>query len=321
MDVEIQSRVTAVTSRMCATRIAPLREVKVGLRIDLEALRESAQETTAEPSAWGGYRVLLCGEQHTITWDLPPDPDSYVVVGRHPSARLRTDRDDRISLRHVIMIPQPCSPTSPQTRLLVLDLQSSAGLVDPEGARHRTLLAQGEVVFRLGRSAVYACPIDRQGIAMPAAGALEQLAAIRERGATPDGEIAGRLELRNEQQGAFFLLGRKELETGVVVGRTKYFCEPVSAILHDFISRAHVLLRLEAGVMVAYDLCSLGGTFLDDGEVGRVELPAGKRLDLACDPAEEQRWVSLKWHPGKDAPIGYEPGASGIVQLRNDRDR
>jgi len=73
------------------------------------------------------------------------------IVGRHGRADLRLSRDPRVALRHMAVVLLPGEPR----RVLLLDLNTGQGFEDERGVVQRAVLADGPVVFRLGRYVVF----------------------------------------------------------------------------------------------------------------------------------------------------------------------
>ena len=122
---------------------------------------------------------------------------------------------------------------------------------------------------------------------LPPAPALEDIARDR---AAPG---SARITLRHGADWASVDLTEAALDAGVLVGRADRCDHQLRRALTEGVSRTHLLLVREQGVVHAFDLASTQGVFAGGRRVRRVRLPdEGATLALATrDP------VVLEWHP------------------------
>jgi hypothetical protein len=99
--------------------------------------------------------------------------------------------------------------------------------------------------------------------------------------------------LRRGEASASVDLPETALDAGVLVGRADRCETRVRAVLTESISRVHVLLLREHGVVHAFDAASMQGVWANGERVRRVRLPdGGGTLRLASKDA-----VTLEWQP------------------------
>lgn len=116
----------------------------------------------------------------------------------------------------------------------------------------------------------------------------------RRRPAPAEGPVLGLLTLQREGRRVSMGLTARELELGVLVGRSERCIDAgLQRILDTSISRGHLLLLQQQGSVEAFDLCSTQGTYHGGKRIRRMELDADATpLQLSTtDP------VMLSWKP------------------------
>lgn len=300
------------------TRVAPAEP-----RIDASDLDEAYARARAlaappdaqEPARGAGVRLFWMRGAESGVLDLAARSDAFAVVGRHLRCDIVLQGDPALALRHLLVRAVRLDDGSMATR--VLDLRTGLGFHLDDDAERRALVASGPLAVRLGRYALVALPwatrlpetrplaaivdaprppaagaragapgVTTQVTTLPAAPMLEDLAR---------GAVAGfaRVTLRSAEAQASVEVSEASLDAGVLVGRADR-CEPgLKRVLTDGISRTHVLLLREHGVVHAFDVASTQGVFAADERVRRVRMPdRGGTLRLG-----ETSPVMLDWHP------------------------
>jgi hypothetical protein len=235
------------------------------------AVAVAADRVREEPNV--GYRLYWMAEGRFGSFDVPLDPTAFIVVGRHAMCDVVLDGDPTIALRHLLVRASRLDDGCP--RLSVVDLHTNIGF-EVNGARQeRSMALTGPVAFRVGAYALVALPAGEahppelpkpeQSRAMiphpyrdapissitllPRAIQLSETNASRGPGWT--------LTLQGARGSASLRLSPLDLELGVLVGRAPKCADALRSVMHDGISRVHLLLRKG----VAYDLASTQGTY------------------------------------------------------------
>jgi hypothetical protein len=225
-----------------------------------------------------GYRLYFLADGRFGSVDVPTDPMSFLVVGRHAMCDLVLDLDPTIALRHLLVraarLDDGC------LRLSILDLHTHIGFETSSGLSSRSISATGPIALRVGAYAIIALP---SGDALPeklpepaCAAALVQpkhhpyrdaasppssltlLPPAMELGTSAAGHATFTVTLFGAHGSASVNLSALDLELGVLVGRAPKCAAALRYVLNDGISRVHVLLRRR----VAYDLVSTQGTYV-----------------------------------------------------------
>jgi hypothetical protein len=233
-----------------------------------------------------GYRLWWLSANDFASYDVPVDDESFLVLGRHDKCDVVLEGDPTIALRHLLVRAQLLDDGCP--RLSVLDLSTDIGFQVAGGPSERSISATGPIVFRVGAFAIVALPqsepappalpeptCSRSDVAHPyrepgVPAAITFLPRALELGES-DVDASGpgfTLGLRGERGTALVHLSSQDLETGVLVGRAPKCRDDVKDVLHEGISRVHLLLRRGW----AYDLASTQGTYVRDMRVRCVRL-------------------------------------------------
>jgi hypothetical protein len=292
---------------------ANTRMATAGPRIDPEDLDEAYARARAldAPRAADAVRLVWTKGEEIGFHDLPAKRDAFAVVGRHLQCDVVLAADPALALRHLLVRAVTLEDGSIATR--VLDLKTGLGFHLDDDAQRRALVASGPVALRLGRYALVALPPGELPAARPSPAILDApcMPATRALGFTTrvttlppapmlddiarDIATAGfaRVTLRRGGAWASVEVSEAALDAGVLVGRADR-CEPnLRSVLTDGISRTHLLLLREHGLVHAFDVASTQGVYADDRPVRRVRMPdRGGTLRLGTTAP-----VMLEWHP------------------------
>lgn len=307
-------------SRLVRVPNANTRFATAGPRLEAAWLDEAyarARALDVAPMAAAGVR-LVWWRGNELGWrDLDAHPNAYAVVGRHTQCDVVLPSDPAVALRHLLVRATTLEDGTPAVR--VLDLRTALGFHLDDDVERRAIVATGVLALRLGRYALVALPT---GVELPEerpAPEIVESAKVPAR-ATASGlggsqrtsvtnlppaprldDIArdaaapglARVTLRRGDAWARVDLPDAALDAGVLVGRADRCETRVRAVLTESISRVHLLILREHGVVHAFDAASMQGVFSDGERVRRVRLPdRGGTLRLASKDA-----VTLEWHP------------------------
>jgi hypothetical protein len=252
----------------------------------------------------GGLRLQFGRGARLDCLDLPAQPERAVVLGRHEACSFRVDGGKAIASRHALLVPRREGETIVldlidlgrrplPTRLDAAELDAGEHvLMFGDGLlRVRTLEPDARVEVRLHRAQPIAgreftlgaeagFPVDRRADGSRDA-CVAQLALER-------GGVRIARWLRQHELGEGLLLRRdpggetdSELEPGPWVEEDADPTARLFARLTRRLSRAHLLLRCEAGAVVVYDLDSSPGSYWRDQSIHRLALPEQRiRLQL-----------------------------------------
>ena len=272
--------------RNASTRIpsdvpVPLKDTSPELAYRLALAADAGRERGV------GYRLYWLSATDFANYDVPVDPDAFLVVGRHDKCDVVIEGDPTVALRHLLVRAQLLDDGCP--RLSVLDLSTDIGFQVAGGPSERSISATGPIAFRVGAFAMVALPqgepapptlpeptCSRADAAHPyrepgVPAAITFLPRALELGESSDLAATGpgfTLGLRGAHGTALVHLSPQDLETGVLVGRAPKCRDDVKAVLHEGISRVHLLLRRGQ----AYDLASTQGTYVGHQRVRSVRL-------------------------------------------------
>ena len=289
--------------------------VPAGPRVETLWLDEAyarAQAIDAPPMARPGVR-LVWSRGGELGWrDLSATPGDFAVVGRHSQCDIVLPFDPAVALRHLLVRVTTLDDGTLATRLL--DLKTGLGFYLDDDVERRALVASGPVALRVGRYALVALPagvplpetrpaaevVDAP--VMPTTGAgktttrvttLPPVPMLEDIARDVAGPGSARVTLRRGVAWARVDVSETALNVGVLVGRADR-CEPrLRSVMTDSVSRTHVLLLRELGVVTAFDVASTQGVYAAGQRVRRAKLPdRGATLRLA---AKEP--VILEWHP------------------------
>lgn len=235
--------------------------------------------------------------------DLPANPDSAVILGRHEACSFRVDGGKAIASRHALLVPRR-EPEGVVLELVDLGrrplpspmlVEGDPGeqvLVFGDGLLRIRALVPGERVtlrvhrarpmlgreFALGTEAGF--PIDRRadGSRDPCVAQLAlDRGGVRVARWMREQELVEGLLLRRDPGGE----ADSELEPGPWVDEDADPTARLFARLTRRLSRAHLLLRQEEQGVVVYDLDSSPGSFWHDQSIHRLALPAQRvRIQL-----------------------------------------
>jgi hypothetical protein len=289
--------------------------VPSGPRVEALWLDEAytrARAIEAPRMAGPGVR-LVWSRGSELGWrDLTATPGEFVVVGRHSQCDVVLPFDPAVALRHLLVRAVTLDDGTVATRLL--DLKTGLGFYLDDDVERRALVASGPVALRVGRYALVVLPSgDPLPEARPPAEVVD--APVMPIAAPPKtttrvttlppvpmlDDIArdlarpgcARVTLRRGEAWARVDVSDEELNTGVLVGRADRCERRLRRVMTDSVSRTHVLLLREHGIVVAFDVASTQGVYAAGERVRRARLPdRGATLRLA---AKEP--VILEWHP------------------------
>jgi hypothetical protein len=309
-------------SSMVRTPNANTRFVQAGPRVESLWLDEAyarARRLDAPPMTAPGVRLVWCRGDELGYHDLVAHPRAYAVVGRHTRCDVTLPNDAAVALRHVLVRATTLDDGSPAVR--VLDLRTGLGFHLDDDVERRAVVATGVLAMRLGRYALIALPsrtelpearpapeiveaatvptagfgsptererLSRSSITcLPPAPSLDDIA--RDEAAPGHGKVT----LRRGGSWASVELSEEALDAGVLLGRAERCETRLRSVLTESVSRVHLLLLREHGVVHAFDVASMQGVYAAGERVRRVRLPEqGGTLRLASkDP------VVLEWHP------------------------
>ncbi|RLB55547.1 MAG: hypothetical protein DRI90_19380 [Deltaproteobacteria bacterium] len=267
-----------------------------------------------------GTQLVWTWGRDARTFDLPAEGREYAVIGRHSECDVVLNADPQLSLRHLLARTIVLDDGAVALRLMSLGASLPFFLED--GIPRWSIVAVGPLMIRLGRYVIGAFPYEPH---RPSGGGPyrsppqlhvemssvvprmvrraqrtthvsvmappPELSTMAHAG-TPNG--AGRLTLRREQRDAAVDLQHADLERGVLIGRAERCLDHgLAQVLHNGISRTHLMLLKEHDSLYAYDLCSLQGSYSGDRKVRRCRLSdRGAALQLA-----QHHPVNLLWHP------------------------
>lgn len=117
-----------------------------------------------DPSV-AAYRLFWTGRGENGFRDCPLDAGAHLIIGRHAACDVVLGGDGEISLRHVIVLPARGADGAPAVRLV--DLLGSMPMFLDDDSAHRSLLAEGPFVVRLGRYVLGGFPIGAGSEAPP----------------------------------------------------------------------------------------------------------------------------------------------------------
>ncbi len=266
-------------------------------REDWQRAREELRALSPAPRP-GTIRLALQREGEVCSVTLELNEDAYVVLGRHTHANLRLVEDEQVSLRHVMVLPRRRKDCS---YLEFLDLDGATPMVLEGNVMARSARVYADTTFQIGKHLVHVFGLH-EGASGSSATTPGPARADRTEGgragpysvpaAPPIAEPRPPVQIDAREAGLHLRVksarGNHEvtvpsllLERGVVIGRTKCFDRAMIPLLTMSVSRAHLLIRLEAGRVYAYDLCSSWGTHFELDRVRRVAVQAeGTQLVL-----------------------------------------
>jgi hypothetical protein len=317
-------------SSVVRTANANTRFVTSGPRLEALWLDDAylrARSLSAPAMTAPGVRLVWCRGDELGYHDLVAHPRAYAVVGRHTRCDVTLPNDSAVALRHVLIRATSLDDGSPAVR--VLDLRSGLGFHLDDDLERRAVVATGVLAMRLGRYALVALP---SLVDLPETRPAPEIVEARRMPSTApglgptDGDRAprssvtclppapslddvardtaapghGKVTLRRGDASASVELPEAALDSGVLVGRADRCEARLRAVLTESISRVHLLLLREHGVVHAFDVASMQGVYAAGERVRRVRLPEqGGSLRLASkDP------VLFEWHPrGETASV------------------
>ena len=119
------------------------------------ALARRAAEISPTPATPGHTLVWVTGASFSVQ-HLPAVVGPYVVAGRHTMCDRVLERDELVSLRHVLIrsIARPGGTVA----LRVLDLHTPSRFALADGSTHDSVFAEGPVAVAIGMHALVAFP-------------------------------------------------------------------------------------------------------------------------------------------------------------------
>ena len=284
-----------------------------------------ARSLSAPAPAQPGVRLVWCRGAELGWLDLAVGQGEFAVVGRHSRCDAVLAFDPAIALRHVLVRAARLEDGTIATRFL--DLKSNLGFHLDDDTEHRALVTRGPVAIRLGRYALVALPTgallpDRRPrteledaptsfsrhrafgsttlvMLLPPAPMLDDI--VRDE-ALPG---SARITLRSARAWAKVDVSDSALDAGVLVGRADRCALELRPAMTPSLSRTHVLLLRERGLVEAFDVASTQGLYVSGKRVRKVRLPdRGATVQLGkTEP------VALEWHPRSipDEPLTPRP--------------
>jgi hypothetical protein len=287
--------------------------------------------TLATPLGFAGYRIFVVFRDQVRALDLSASPDVFMVIGRHTHCDVVIDADPTIALRHLLVraVVQPDGRVG--VRFLDLQTSLAFHVDDggpcrsiyamgpvairlgpyaivalpldphalPPSLPRPTLTRATSMSLALraqqaAEGGPYRSPQRRDGeifrsshiTILPIAPAFEDLPQAHRAG-------YGRITVDGGGRAASVEIPESEVDAGVIIGRAlKCRHEGLRALLDLTISRAHILLLREEGLVYAFDLASTRGTYVYGARVRRSLLPdTGATLALAHPSG-----LRLHWH-------------------------
>lgn len=305
-------------SRLVPLPNANTRLVTVGPRVETSWLDEAyvrAVSLDAPGMAQPGFRLVWVRGPEIGYLDLSAEKRAFAVVGRHTRCDIVLGADAAVGLRHALVRVAALEDGSAVLHLL--DLRTSLGFHLDDDVERRSLTVGGPLAVRIGRYALVALPAGQPlPKTRPATDVIDappkHAYAPRPLGRTSvtlhlppptlediarDMATRGkaRVTLRRGTAWATTDLPDEALDRGVLVGRADRCESSLRRVMTESISRVHVMLLREHGIVRAYDLASEQGLYMENRPVRRVTLPdTGGTLRLAItDP------VHFEWHPRK----------------------
>jgi hypothetical protein len=285
-----------------------------GPRIEVAWLDEAythARAIEVPAPARPGIRLVWWRGTELGWRDLSADTGVFAVVGRHSQCDVVLPNDPALALRHLLVRATGLEDGTIAVR--VLDLKTGLGFHLDDEVERRAIVATGPVALRIGRYAMVALPsgpVPEQRPAtevidaprMPTTGHRATSTRVTTLPPAPTLEdiardVAGpgfaRITLRRGVAWATVEVSEAALDAGVLVGRADRCEAKLRTVLTDSVSRTHLLIVREHGVVHAFDVASTQGVYAHEARVRRVKLPdTGGTLRLATkDP------VMLDWHP------------------------
>jgi hypothetical protein len=269
------------------------------------AVAIAADKARGEP--FDGYRLYWMAEGRFGSFDVPLDPGSYVVVGRHGMCDVVLDGDPTIALRHLLVRASRLDDGAP--RLSVVDLHTNIGFEVGGAKGERSIAATGPIALRVGAYALVALPSGqpipaslpeparvRAVVPHPYRDApvssitfLPRLLELSETNSGAGSASGWTLRLHGAHGAASVQLSPLDLELGVLVGRAPKCNDVLRNVLNDGISRVHLLLRKG----IAYDVASTQGTYAFHRRVRAVPLDDdGTDLRLGTASPVFLRWTA-----------------------------
>jgi hypothetical protein len=308
-------------SRLAVRPNANTRMAPAGPRLEAAWLDEAyarARALQAPTMTAPGYRLVWWRGREFGWHDLVAHPAAYAVVGRHTCCDVVLPSDPGVALRHVLFRSTTLADGTVAVRLL--DLHTQHGFHLDEDAERRALAAVGPLAVRVGRYVIVALP---SGTALPDTRPPSVIVdAPRMPSAAPSGAGSGggklsrithvttlppaplleelpyrapmqgfaRVTLRNGAATATVDLPPSALDAGVLVGRADKCETQLRPAMTASISRVHVLLLREQGVVHAFDVASTQGTYAAEGRIRRTELGDERTLHLATKDSVMLYW-------------------------------
>jgi hypothetical protein len=274
-------------------------------------------------------RVALLTEHEIYRHELPASPDAYLVVGRHSEANVRADAP-ALSLRHVLLIPQPdvtagsilldVVALAPTMRIAPWPRPLPAALADACSALMLgdALLLVAPVTRGERRAEVTLAPDPASQLRAPMRGAARsqlphawsdhtRISSAAPALSLPDGDdtaadVAFTLEVRDEHLRVRIGLREAWLVGGIMLGRNeeKNSHASLSRVLTaDGVSRCHLYLRREHDDIVFYDTASTNGLHTSNDEtaepIRRFVIRAatgGKQAPMTVNPDRTWLWLT-----------------------------
>jgi len=241
-----------------------------------------AADRAREPAA--GYRLYWMSGDRFGSCDVPAEPESFVVVGRHALCDGVLDVDPEVALRHLLVRATRLDDGA--ARISIIDLHTSLGFRLADGRHARSVVATGPLGLTVGGYAIVALPGGEPSPAElppprvaegnpyrePAPGRITLMprpSLIGETSSAVHASVA--ITVTGARGTAVVSVSPLDLELGVLVGRAPKCNDVLRTVLHDGISRVHLLLRGN----VAYDIASTQGTFAGGRRVRSVRFGAG----------------------------------------------
>lgn len=262
---------------------------------------EADRERDRQPMV--GYRLYWFSSVLLGTMDVVADPAGYIVLGSHESCEVILADHARIANRHVLLRVTMLDDGFPV--LHVMDLRSGRGFAVGNDVLQRSITATGAVTFTLGTHTVVALPsMGRYPASLPRPCLDVRLEPLDLAGFPLVLDPKDDPEVGEDEDFEFAFEGRgkrgivrvsaADLDRGLLIGRSEKGANGLLSLFHESISRVHLFVIREYGVIHLHDVASLVGTYHQGQRVRCVELSeSGTTVELARGGAVKVKFRAL----------------------------